>query len=132
MEQEQKFGVEITLPRPDSFAIIVESLTRIGLKSTKSKTLYQTCHLLHKRGRYYILMYKEFFGLDGKHCDLLDDDVRRRNEIVTLLKKWGLCGVVNDSDIEFANPEQPIDVIAFKDKKDWTLVAKYTVGKKKK
>lgn len=130
MEQKQELGVEITLPKPDSFAIIVESLTRIGMKSKKSNTLYQTCHILHKRGTYRIMHYKEFFALDGKHADICDDDYRRRNEIVKLLQKWGLCVIVDSSKVELANPESSIDIIPYKLKKEWQLISKYTVGKK--
>lgn len=131
MSEEFLYGVEITLPKPDSFAMIVESLTRIGVKSKKSNTLYQSCNLLHRRGKYYIMHYKEFFGLDGKHSDVIEDDYRRRNTIAKMLAKWGLCDIVDSKTVELVNPETPIDVIPFKNKKEWTLIAKYTVGKKK-
>lgn len=133
MEEQEKFeyGVEIILPTPDDFLKIKESLTRIGLKSKKTNTLYQSCSILHKRGRYVIIHFKELFALDGKTSDITEDDIRRRNAIVKLLNKWGLCQIVDPSSVELAAPETPIDVIPFKSKKDWTLVCKYSVGKKK-
>ena len=131
MSENFNYGVEVTLPNPDSFAIIVESLTRIGIKSKKSNTLYQSCSLLHRRGKYYIMHYKEFFKVDGKHAEIDEEDLRRRNEVTKLLAKWGLCVIVNKDDVALASPETPIDIIPFKVKKEWSLISKYTVGKKK-
>jgi len=133
MELEQKFayGVEVLLPTPDSFNILRESLTRIGVASKKSKTLYQSSHVLHKRGRYFILHFLELFRLDGRTADISEDDYRRRNTIAKLVSQWGICKLVYNEDIEFTVPVSEIKIIPYKEKKDWVLVSKYTVGGRK-
>lgn len=130
-EQQFNYGVEITLEDPDKFLILKESLTRLGLKSKNSKVLYQSVHILHKRGRYFLLHFKEFFALDGKDTDFSDDDYRRRNTIARLVSEWGLCKIVNMSNIEVQVPVSEIAIIPFKDKKNYQLVSKYTVGGRK-
>ena len=133
MTQEQNFeyGVEILLANPDDFLKIKETLTRIGVKSKKGDTLYQSCCIFHKRGRYFIMHYKEMFVIDNKINNLCDDDYRRRNTIAKLISQWGLCKLVNPSDIEFSSDSSQIHIIPFKDKKNWVLVPKYTVGNKR-
>lgn len=131
MEQKLEHGVEISLTNPDDFLKIKETLTRIGVKSKKDNTLFQSCSILHKRGIYYILHYKEFFILDGKIDNMCDDDYRRRNTITKLISQWGMCKVVNLSDVEFTVPISDLSIIPYKDKKNYQLVAKYTVGSKK-
>lgn len=133
MEEQKEFeyGIEITLPNPDDFLKIKESLTRVGLKSKKANILYQSCNILHRRGKYYILHFKEMFVLDKKPSTISDDDLRRRNAIVILLAKWGLCRIVNRDKVALVDPETPIDVIPHKMKKDWNLICKYQVGKRK-
>jgi len=131
MEQELEHGVEINLEKPDDFLKIKETLTRIGIKSKKTNTLYQSCSILHKRGRYYILHFKELFACDNKQSDISDDDIRRRNAIITMISQWGMCKVLDKSKIALVDPETPVDIIQYKDKKNWQLVSKYTVGKKK-
>jgi len=123
--------VEIELPDEQAFLKIRETLTRIGLASKKENTLYQSCHILHKRGKYYLVHFKEMFALDGKPSTLDESDVGRRNTIIDLLVQWNLCKVLNPEKIEEprANMSQ-IKVIPFKEKNDWDLVAKYTIGKK--
>lgn len=132
MEEKIKFGVEITLPHPDSFNILRESLTRIGIKSKRGDILYQSCHILHKRGKYYIMAFKELFLLDGREADFSDDDFRRRNTIAKLLDNWGICKIVDTNDVELVVPLSEIAIIPFKDKKNYELVSKYTVGGRKK
>ena len=133
MQQEEKlkYGVEITLPTPDDFLKIKETLTRIGIKSKRDNTLYQSCHILHKRGKYYIMAFKELFLLDGKEADFSDDDFRRRNTIAKLLEQWGICKVVDKEDIEIVVPISEIAIIPFKEKKNFQLLSKYTIGGKK-
>lgn len=131
MEEKLKFGVEITLPTPDDFLKIKETLTRIGIKSKRDNTLYQSCHILHKRGKYYIMNFKELFLLDGKEADFSDDDFRRRNTIAKLLEQWGICKVVNKEDIEIIVPISEITIIPFKEKKNFQLLSKYTIGGRK-
>ena len=123
--------VEINLPNEEAFLKIRETLTRIGLASKKDNTLYQSCHILHKRGKYYIVHFKEMFALDGKSTTFDTDDVARRNAIIDLLVQWNLCSVVDPERIK--EPKalmNQIKVIPFKQKNDWNLVAKYTIGKK--
>jgi len=124
-------GIEVTLPSPDSFLKVKETLTRIGISSRKEKKLYQTCHILHKQGRYSILHFKELFILDGKVDTFAEEDEARRNTIVNLLEEWGLVAIVNpDSSKEpFAQLNQ-IKIISHKEKTNWTLEAKYNIGKK--
>lgn len=123
--------VEVTLKQPDDFLKIRETLTRIGVASRKEKKLFQSCHILHKKGRYYIVHFKELFALDGKHANLTSNDVQRRNRITKLLSDWGLVGIVSEQQIEDIAPLNQIKVIAFKDKGEWILESKYNIGKKK-
>jgi hypothetical protein len=131
-EQKPSVGVEITLDKPDSFLLIKETLTRIGIPSKKNKTLFQTCHILHKQGKYYIVHFKELFLLDGKTADISEDDYRRRNTISKFLGQWGLCAVLNKADIEFLSSVSEIKIVPFKEKKEWSLIAKYTLGNRTK
>lgn len=124
--------LEITLPNDDDFLKIKETLTRIGIASKKDKTLYQSCHILHKRGRYYIVHFKELFLLDGRHSEFTEDDMARRNMIALLLEEWGLVNIVNRDLIGILAPANQIKIISHKDKSDWMLISKYTVGKKKR
>ena len=123
--------VEVTLNEPDDFLKVRETLTRIGVASRKDKVLYQSCHILHKQGRYYIVHFKELFALDGKKANLSENDVQRRNRIVKLLSDWGLITVVDEKKIEDVAPLNQIKVIAYKDKDEWVLETKYNIGKKK-
>ena len=124
--------VEVTLNEPDDFLKVRETLTRIGVASRKEKKLYQSCHILHKQGRYYIVHFKELFALDGKHANLTVNDVQRRNRIARLLSDWGLISVVNAESIVDVAPLNQIKVLAYKDKGDWILEQKYNIGSKKK
>jgi len=123
--------IEVTLKEPDDFLKVRETLTRIGVASRKEKKLYQSCHILHKKGKYYIVHFKELFALDGKKANLTTNDVQRRNRIVQLLSDWGLIVVVNPEVITEIAPLNQIKVIAFKEKGEWTLETKYNIGKKK-
>ena len=123
--------VEVTLSEPDDFLKVRETLTRIGVASRKEKKLYQSCHILHKQGKYYIVHFKELFALDGKGVNLTLNDVQRRNRITQLLVDWELVAVVNHETIEDVSPLNQIKVIAYKEKSEWTLEAKYNIGKKK-
>jgi len=123
--------VEITLGQPDDFLKIKETLTRIGIASKKEKKLYQSTHILSKRGKYYIISFKEAFFLDGKKSDLTLDDVSRRNRIISLLEDWKLCSVVNPVLIANQASMSSIKVVPYKEKKDWELCSKYQLGKKK-
>jgi hypothetical protein len=122
---------EVTLKTQDDFLKIKETLTRIGVASRKDKTLYQSCHILHKQGRYFIVHFKELFALDGKHSDLSENDIQRRNTITHLLEDWGLVSIVDEEACEDTAPLSQIKVLPFTEKKDWNLVAKYNIGKKK-
>ena len=124
--------VEVTLNEPDDFLKVRETLTRIGVASRKEKKLYQSCHILHKQGRYYIVHFKELFALDGKHANLTVNDVQRRNRIVRLLADWGLIGIVNEEAVLDIAPLNQIKVLAYKDKSEWVLEQKYNIGKKGK
>ena len=125
--------VEIKLKKEDDFLKVKETLTRIGVASKKDKTLYQSCHILHKQGRYYIVHFKELFALDGKPCNFSEGDIARRNTIVNLLKEWGLIEIVNTTSTESPiSPISQIKVLPHKEKSEWELVAKYNIGKKKK
>jgi hypothetical protein len=124
--------VEITLSEPDDFLKVRETLTRIGVASRKEKKLYQSCHILHKQGRYYLVHFKELFALDGKHANLTVNDVQRRNRIARLLVDWGLIVVNNMEDIQDIAPLNQIKVLAYKEKGDWILETKYNIGKKGK
>ena len=123
--------VEVTLRQPDDFLKVRETLTRIGVASRKEKKLFQSCHILHKKGKYYIVHFKELFALDGKHANLTSNDVQRRNRITKLLSDWGLVSICEDDQIDDIAPLNQIKVIAFKDKSDWILESKYNIGKKK-
>ena len=124
--------VEVTLNEPDDFLKVRETLTRIGVASRKEKKLYQSCHILHKQGKYYIVHVKELFALDGKHANLTVNDVQRRNRITQLIADWGLISVNDVSKISDIAPLNQIKVIAFKEKNEWILETKYNIGKKKK
>ena len=124
--------LEITLPNDDDFLKIKETLTRIGIASKKDKTLYQSCHILHKRGRYYVVHFKELFLLDGRHSEFTEDDMARRNTIAILLEEWGLVNIVDRDLIStLLAPTNQIKIISHKEKSEWMLISKYTVGKKK-
>jgi len=123
--------VEVVLNEPDDFLKVRETLTRIGVASRKEKKIYQSCHILHKQGRYYIVHFKELFALDGKKANLFVNDVQRRNRIAQLLSDWGLITIVDVAKIEDAAPLSQIKVLSYKDKGDWTLESKYNIGKKK-
>ena len=124
--------VEVTLNEPDDFLKVRETLTRIGVASRKEKKIYQSCHILHKQGRYFLVHFKELFALDGKHANLTQNDVQRRNRIIQLLADWGLIGVNDISKIQDIAPLNQIKVLAYKDKSDWILETKYNIGSKKK
>ena len=124
--------VEVILNEPDDFLKVRETLTRIGVASRKEKKLYQSCHILHKKGRYYIVHFKELFALDGKHANLTVNDVQRRNRIVRLLADWGLITVIDQDKVSDIAPLNQIKVLAYKDKGDWILEQKYNIGKKGK
>jgi len=121
--------LEVTLNEPDDFLKVRETLSRIGVASRKERKLYQSCHILHKQGRYYIVHFKELFALDGKHTNLSENDIARRNTIVNLLNDWGLIGVENRA--EPAAPLSQIKVLSFREKNEWTLETKYNIGKKR-
>ena len=123
--------VEVVLNEPDDFLKVRETLTRIGVASRKEKKIYQSCHILHKQGKYYIVHFKELFALDGKKTNLSLNDVQRRNRIVQLLSDWGLITVVNADQISDLAPLNQIKVLAFKEKEEWTLESKYNIGRKK-
>ena len=122
--------LEVTIKQPDDFLKVRETLTRIGVASRKDKTLFQSCHILHKQGKYYITHFKELFALDGKNSTLTENDIQRRNTIALLLQDWNLIDVVNTSLVENKAPLSQIKVLPFKEKKEWTLSAKYNIGKK--
>ena len=124
--------IEVTLNEPDDFLKVRETLTRIGVASRKEKKIYQSCHILHKQGRYFIVHFKELFALDGKHANLTQNDVQRRNRIIQLLSDWGLITVVSPDNITDIAPLNQIKVLAYKEKNDWILETKYNIGKKKK
>ena len=125
--------VEVVLVEEDDFLKVRETLTRIGVSSRKEGVLYQSCHILHKQGKYYIVHFKELFALDGKPSTITENDIQRRNAIANLLEEWGLIKVVNYDIIENnMAPIHQIKIISFKEKDDWELVAKYNIGKKKK
>ena len=123
--------LEVTLVQPDDFLKVRETLTRIGVASRKDKILFQSCHILHKQGKYFIVHFKELFALDGKQADLTDNDIERRNTIAKLLSDWSLVKILEGNKfLDFA-PLSQIKVIAFKDKHEWDLQTKYNIGKKK-
>lgn len=120
--------LEITLSEPDDFLKVRETLTRIGVASRRDNTLFQSCHILHKQGRYFIVHFKELFLLDGKKSNLEVSDVERRNTIATLLADWGLIGIVNKEAAKDCAPMRQIKIISFKEKDKWTLQPKYNIG----
>ena len=124
--------IEVLLNEPDDFLKVRETLTRIGVASRKEKKLYQSCHILHKQGKYYIVHFKELFALDGKHANLSINDVQRRNRIVRLLSDWRLISIVDEETVADIAPLNQIKVLAYKDKGDWILEQKYNIGKKGK
>jgi hypothetical protein len=125
-------GVEITLNEQDDFLKVRETLTRIGVSSRKEKVLYQSCHILHKQGRYVILHFKELFALDGKLSNISENDIHRRNAIAKLLAEWGLMVILNpEIMVDQIAPIHQIKIISFRDKDDWELVSKYNIGKKR-
>ena len=122
--------LEVQLKEPDDFLKVRETLTRIGVASRKDKKLFQSCHILHKQGRYFIVHFKELFALDGKKANLSDNDLERRNTIAQLLSDWGLIAILNTAVAEKKAPLSQIKVLAFKEKGEWDLQAKYNIGKK--
>ena len=125
----QEKMLEVSLKEPDDFLKIRETLSRIGVASRKERKLYQSCHILHKQGRYYIVHFKELFALDGKEANLSENDIARRNTIANLLKDWGLVEVIGNS--ELVAPLSQIKIISFKEKDEWILETKYNIGKKR-
>jgi hypothetical protein len=124
--------IEVTLKEQDDFLKVRETLTRIGVSSRKEKVLYQSCHILHKQGQYYIVHFKELFALDGKEATIDDNDISRRNAIANLLEEWGLVKIVNRQVMtDNIAPLHQIKIISFKEKEEWQLVTKYNIGKKK-
>lgn len=123
--------LEVTIKQPDDFLKVRETLTRIGVASRKDKTLFQSCHILHKQGKYYIVHFKELFALDGKKTNLSINDVQRRNRIIQLLSDWGLIKISDADKVTELAPLNQIKVLAFKEKDDWTLESKYNIGRKK-
>ena len=124
--------IEVSLDEPDDFLKVRETLTRIGVASRTEKKLYQSCHILHKQGKYYIVHFKELFALDGKHANITVNDVQRRNRIIKLLQDWGLVTVLTQENITDIAPLNQIKVLAYKEKSEWALEQKYNIGKKKK
>ena len=124
--------VEVVLNEPDDFLKVRETLTRIGVASRKEKKIYQSCHILHKQGRYYIVHFKELFALDGKHANLTVNDIQRRNRIINLISDWGLVTIIKPDSVTDVAPLNQIKVLSYKDKGDWILESKYNIGKKKK
>ena len=122
--------LEIQLKEPDDFLKVRETLTRIGVASRKDKKLFQSCHILHKQGRYFIVHFKELFALDGKFANFSENDLERRNTIAQLLSDWGLISIINKEGMENKAPLSQIKVLAFKEKDEWDLQAKYNIGKK--
>ena len=122
--------LEVTIKQPDDFLKVRETLTRIGVASRKDKTLFQSCHILHKQGKYYITHFKELFALDGKTSTLSENDIQRRNTIALLLQDWNLIDVVNTALVENKAPLSQIKVLPYKEKNEWNLVANYNIGKK--
>ena len=122
--------LEVQLKEPDDFLKVRETLTRIGVASRKDKKLFQSCHILHKQGRYFIVHFKELFALDGKFANFSENDLERRNTIASLLADWGLVTILNKEDVQDKAPLSQIKVLAFKEKDEWDLQAKYNIGKK--
>jgi hypothetical protein len=131
IQWKQSDMVEVLLGEPDDFLKVRETLTRIGVASRKEKKIYQSCHILHKQGKYYIVHFKELFALDGKNTNFSLNDLQRRNRIIQLLSDWGLVTVVTPEKIGDLAPLNQIKVLAFKEKDEWTLESKYNIGRKK-
>jgi hypothetical protein len=131
IQWKQSDMVEVVLNEPDDFLKVRETLTRIGVASRKEKKIYQSCHILHKQGKYYIVHFKELFALDGKNTNISLNDVQRRNRIIQLLSDWGLITIVTPDKIADLAPLNQIKVLAFKEKEEWTLESKYNIGRKK-
>ena len=125
----QEHMLEVVLKEPDDFLKIRETLSRIGVASRKERKLYQSCHILHKQGKYYIVHFKELFALDGKNTNLSENDIARRNRIATLLADWGLVEIIGKTDP--IAPLSQIKIISFKEKNEWILETKYNIGKKR-
>ncbi len=131
IQWRQSDMVEVVLSEPDDFLKVRETLTRIGVASRKEKKIYQSCHILHKQGKYYIVHFKELFALDGKKTNISLNDVQRRNRIIQLLSDWGLISVIDMEKIADLAPLNQIKVLSYKEKIDWTLESKYNIGRKK-
>tara|TARA_B100000945_G_scaffold282462_1_gene250874 strand:+ start:1483 stop:1908 length:426 start_codon:yes stop_codon:yes gene_type:complete len=131
IQWKQSDMIEVMLSEPDDFLKVRETLTRIGVASRKEKKIYQSCHILHKQGKYYIVHFKELFALDGKKTNLSSNDVQRRNRIIQLLSDWGLIKIADSTKVTDLAPLNQIKVLAFKEKDDWTLESKYNIGRKK-
>jgi len=133
VQWKQSDMVEVVLNEPDDFLKVRETLTRIGVASRKEKKIYQSCHILHKQGKYFIVHFKELFALDGKKTNLSSNDVQRRNRIVQLLVDWGLVNIstISQEKISDLAPLNQIKVLSFKEKNNWTLESKYNIGRKK-
>lgn len=125
---DPSYMVEVFLSEPDDFLKVRETLTRIGVASRKEKKIYQSCHILHKQGRYFIVHFKELFALDGKHTSITLNDIQRRNRIIKLLSDWGLVEISDNSDITDVAPLNQIKVLSYKDKGNWILEPKYNIG----
>ena len=131
IDMEGYMPLEVTLDHPDDFLKIKETLTRIGVASKKDQILYQSCHILHKQGRYFIVHFKELFALDGKQAELTDNDLERRNVIAKLLSDWGLLKIINADLHQSLAPLSQVKVISYKEKDEWDLQSKYNIGKKR-
>ena len=131
VQWKQSDMIEVLLKEPDDFLKVRETLTRIGVASRKERKIYQSCHILHKQGKYYIVHFKELFALDGKSANITQNDVQRRNRIAQLLSDLGLISLVDYSKVTDLAPLNQIKVISFKEKGEWTLESKYNIGKKK-
>jgi hypothetical protein len=127
----ENFGIKIELKDPESFLLVKETLTRVGVASNKTTTLYQSAHILHKQGEYYICHFKEMFKLDGKPSNISEEDLSRRNLIAKLLEDWGLIKVIDIEKLAMLSPMSSVKILSFKDKDTWSLVSKYTIGNKK-
>ena len=131
VQWKQSDMIEVVLKEPDDFLKVRETLTRIGVASRKERKIYQSCHILHKQGKYYIVHFKELFALDGKSANITLNDIQRRNRITQLLSDWGLLNILNPELVGELAPLHQIKVISFKEKGEWTLESKYNIGKKK-
>lgn len=130
MSGDVKVGVHVELAHPDDFLKIKETLTRIGVANQRDKKLYQSCHILHKKGEYYITHFKELFMLDGKPTDISEEDILRRNLVASLLSDWGLLKIRDSGSIVERSKPNAVKIVAYKEKNEWTLVQKYTIGNK--